>query len=82
MHIQNDTFSQVVQWILLSSASILEDMVAPAAPLQRVSRQAAYSLLHYGVNARLNYLGCNSRVDAIVEWTSRRTSPTAGAVTK
>jgi hypothetical protein len=31
-------------------------MVAPAAALQRVSRQTAYSLLHYCVNARPNYL--------------------------
>ena len=36
--------------------SILEDMVAPAVALQRVSRQTAYSLLHYCVNARPNYL--------------------------
>ena len=33
---------------------ILEDMVAPAAALQRVSRQTAYS--HFCVNARPNYL--------------------------
>jgi hypothetical protein len=35
---------------------ILSKMVAPAAALQRVSKQTAYSLLHYCVNARPNYL--------------------------
>ncbi len=35
---------------------ILTDMIAPAEALQRVSKQTAYSLLHFCVNARPNYL--------------------------
>ena len=35
---------------------ILSKMVAPAAALQRVSKQTAGSLLHYCVSARPNYL--------------------------